>query len=125
MAETQEMNAFEAYELIALAISSGIQTGVNSALDGLQTETGLAELFVDQEGPEAERLAAFDEAARQQIYEMFHSQFTGLDCKLTWHNSTQDKRYANTFAKIEALQGPLQFEVELQHTYPRRVGGLQ
>jgi hypothetical protein len=127
MAENQEMVAFEAYELIALAVSNGIQAGVRNALEGLENPADLVELVREQDGDAgaelagrqeetaSERLLELDQETLEKVYEQFWAQFTGFDCTLTWHNSTGYKRYPDQVVGL-SKGTPQRFAIELHHT---------
>ena len=135
MAENQEMAAFEAYELIALAVSRGIQQGVREGLEVLlennpadlvefvreQDGGAGAELARGQEETASERLLELDQETLEKVYEQFWAQFTGFDCTLTWHNRTGYKRYPDQVVGL-SKGTPQRFAIELHHTVISRDG---
>jgi len=88
---------YEAYQTIVQAVSAGIQKGVNSALDGLQSEQGFTE-FVQEHASDAEVAESMpDPADVSRLYEGFWKLASGLEADLHWKSvsGVPERSYTN------------------------------
>ena len=104
--DMSDLSAEQSYEVLSLAISKGVEEYVHQTLTALSNKEKFQSLVKDQAAKDqadeaTKRLAELDDQVLYDIYSNWRNQFTGLDCALSWNNSTgRVKRTLNSVRPI-------------------------